>query len=101
MSGKPEAIALGEPLLGFLAILALALTLFPMLFTVTPAADAAIELLQWAIIVWFTLELAVAFVFAADKRQFLASPWRWLDLATQMPFFGSAPKMVGRPRSSG
>lgn len=83
------ATALGEPLLGFLAILALALTLFPMLFAVTPAADSAIELAQWAIIAWFGIELIVAFAFSADKRSFLTSPWRWLDLVTVLVALGS------------
>ena len=95
------AVALGEPLLGFLAILALALTLFPLLFPVTPAADAAIEMLQWAIIAWFTVELAVAFVCAADKRQFLGNPWRWLDLATVLLALGSLlPSATGALRSA-
>ena len=80
--GRVAAVALGEPFLGFLAIAALGLTLFPMLFAVTPAVDAAIEAGQWAIIAWFSIELVVAFASAHDKRQFLANPWRWLDLAT-------------------
>jgi Mg2+ and Co2+ transporter CorA len=87
--GRVAAVALGEPLLGFLAIAALALTLFPMLFTVTPAVDAAIEVGQWAIIAWFSVELAVAFACAADKRQFVANPWRWLDFATILLALGS------------
>ena len=82
-------MALGEPFLGFLAIVALGLTLFPMLFAVTPAVDAAIEAGQWAIIAWFSVELVVAFACAADKRQFLANPWRWLDLATILLALGS------------
>jgi Mg2+ and Co2+ transporter CorA len=81
-SGRALAVALGEPFLGFLAIVALALTLFPMLFAVPPTVYAGIEAGQWAIIAWFSVELVVAFAFAADKRVFLANPWRWLDFAT-------------------
>ena len=76
------AVVLGEPFLGFLALAALGLTLFPALFAVTPTADTAIEAAQWAIIAWFSVELAVAFACAPDRAQFLANPWRWLDLAT-------------------
>ena len=87
--GRALAVALGEPFLGFLAIVALGLTLFPMLFAVTPALDAAIEAAQWAIIAWFSVELVVAFASAPDKRQFIANPWRWLDLATVLLALGS------------
>lgn len=83
------AAALGEPFLGLLAILALALTLFPMLFTVTPSAESAIEIAQWAIIAWFSVELVVAFAYAPDKTRFLESPWRWLDLVTILLALGS------------
>lgn len=76
------ALLLGEPFLGFLAIVAVGLTLFPMLFPVPPALDKGIGLAQWGIIGWFAVEFAVAFVAAEDKRRFLTSPWRWLDLAT-------------------
>src|SRR5882672_7892670 len=76
------ALLLGEAFLGFLAIVAVGLTLFPMLFSVPPAVDTAIELAQWGIIGWFAVEFVVAFLSAEDKRRFLTSPWRWLDLAT-------------------
>jgi Mg2+ and Co2+ transporter CorA len=82
-------VALGEPFLGFLAIVALGLTLFPMLFAVTPAVDTAIEACQWAIVAWFGAELVVAFACSSDKQQFLANPWRWLDLATVLLALGS------------
>lgn len=76
------ALLLGEACLGFLAIIAVALTLFPMLFDVTPAVDAGIDAVQWAIIGWFAFELVFAFASARAKGAFIRSPWRWLDLAT-------------------
>jgi Mg2+ and Co2+ transporter CorA len=95
------AATLGEPFLGLLAIVALALTLFPMLFAVSPTVDAAIEAGQWAIIAWFGVELVVAFAYAADKRQFVANPWRWLDLATVLVALGSLlPSATGVLRSA-
>src|SRR5258706_5851591 len=76
------ASLLGEAFLGFLAIVAVALTLFPMLFTVKPAVDAAIDTAQWIIIGWLAFEYVFAFASARAKTAFLRSPWRWLDLAT-------------------
>src|SRR3954464_9482602 len=76
------ALLLGEAFLGFLAIVAVALTLFPMLFNVNPVVDAALDTLQWIIIAWFAFEYLFAFASARAKSAFLRSPWRWLDLAT-------------------
>ncbi len=87
--GRLGAVAFGEPFLGLLAIVALALTLFPMLFAASPAVEGVIEAAQWAIIAWFSVELVVAFACASDKRQFVANPWRWLDLATILVALGS------------
>ena len=81
-SRRALAVVFGEPFLGFLALAALGLTLFPALFAVTPTADTALDAAQWAIIAWFSVELVVAFACAPDKARFLANPWRWLDLAT-------------------
>src|SRR5262245_10990829 len=76
------AMLLGEAFLGFLAIIAVALTLFPMLFAVTPVVDAAIDTAQWIIIGWFAFEFIFAFASARAKGAFVRSPWRWLDLTT-------------------
>ena len=54
------AFILGEPFLGFLAIIAVALTLFPMLFAVSPGAARAIEGALWFIIGLFAVEYALA-----------------------------------------
>ncbi|HUR57280.1 MAG TPA: CorA family divalent cation transporter [Opitutaceae bacterium] len=76
------AIALGEAFLGFLAIVATALALFPMLFAVNPGVAATLDAAQWCIIGWFALEYVVAFAFSRAKRAFLLSPWRLVDFAT-------------------
>ncbi len=73
---------LDEAFLGFLAIVATALTLFPMLFTVGPGPMATIDATQWAIIGWFALEYGFALACARDRGAFLCNPWRWIDLAT-------------------
>jgi Mg2+ and Co2+ transporter CorA len=76
------AVLLGEAFLGFLAILSVALTLFPILFKVGPVVDAAINTAQWAIVGWFAFEFIFAFVIAPSKAAFVSNPWRWLDLFT-------------------
>ena len=73
---------LGEAFLGFLAIIALALTLFPMLFPVSPRVAAGLDTLQWIIIGWFAFEYFFALASARARSAFLLNPWRLLDLAT-------------------
>src|SRR6185369_6612769 len=73
---------LGEGFLGFLAIIAVALALFQMWFSLTPAGNAIVNLMQWGIIGWFAVEYFVALTLTPSKRAFLANPWRWIDLAT-------------------
>ena len=100
----PQRLAmflLGEAFLGFLAIGATALTLFPLLFEVSARADTAIESAQWAIIGWFAVEYAVALAWAPDRRAFLRNPWRWLDLATiVVPLATIVPSVSDALRSS-
>jgi Mg2+ and Co2+ transporter CorA len=95
------AVLLGEGFLGFLAIVAVGLALFPMLFTVKPTVDATIDLAQWAIIGWFAVEFVFAFAFARSKRAFMTNPWRWLDLVTiAVPLASLLPTMSRALRSS-
>lgn len=74
------AFALGESWLGFLAIVAVGLTLFPMLFAVSPSVHARLDAVQWTIVAWFAVEYVVALVVAPSKKAFLRDPWRWVDL---------------------
>jgi Mg2+ and Co2+ transporter CorA len=76
------ATLLGEAFLGFLAILAAALTLFPMLFPKTHVGIHTLDLLQWGIIGWFAFEYVFAFACSRAKRAFLLNPWRLLDVVT-------------------
>lgn len=76
------AVLLGEAFMGLLAIIAAALTLFPMLFPVSDATSAGVDALQWSIIAWFGFEYLFALASARAKRAFLLSPWRLIDLAT-------------------
>jgi Mg2+ and Co2+ transporter CorA len=72
---------LSEAVMGFLALAALGTGLAPFLFSLTPAAEAAMDAIEWAIVAIFALEYAVQFAFAADRSAFLRDPWRILDAA--------------------
>jgi len=79
---KIFTLLLGEPFLGFLAILASALTLAPFVFNLNSHTAVILEDLQWFIILIFTIEYIVGFFSAPSKPQFLKNPWRIVDLAT-------------------
>jgi Mg2+ and Co2+ transporter CorA len=92
---------LGEAFLGFCAIIATALTLFPILFDVSPATSHALETCQWIIIGLFGAEYVLALFFAPDRKSFLLNPWRLLDLATiAIPLATILPSISNTLRSS-
>jgi Mg2+ and Co2+ transporter CorA len=95
------AFLLGEPFLGFLAIIATALTMFPMLFATSARVDTSIDLAQWAIIGWFAFEYVFALATARNRRAFLRDGWRWLDLVTiVVPLASLLPTVSSALRSS-
>ncbi|HYG33742.1 MAG TPA: CorA family divalent cation transporter [Clostridia bacterium] len=75
-------IILGEVFLGFLAIVAAALTLIPLLFDVPEKALSRLEAGQWLIVMLFATEYGVGLASAPVKRKFLLNPWRIVDVAT-------------------
>jgi Mg2+ and Co2+ transporter CorA len=83
-------LLLGEALLGFLALMSAALTLFPMLFPVKQPTLGFIGVAQWVIVGWFGVEYFVALASARSKRLFLKDVWRWIDLATVVVPLASA-----------
>jgi Mg2+ and Co2+ transporter CorA len=81
--------ALSEPVMGFFAILALAFALASVLFALPPSVDRALDYLQWAIIGLFAAEYVFALRRADDKRAFLFSPWRIVDVVIILGPFAS------------
>ncbi len=80
---KPFArFVLGEVFLGFLAIVAAALTVIPWLFKVSPHSESLLEAGQWAIILLFAVEYGNSLARAGSKRKFVLNPWRLVDAAT-------------------
>ena len=95
------AFVLSEAFLGFLAIIAVALTLFPMLFAASPATTGMLGAIQLLIIGLFAVEYALALTWSQDRRAFLRDPWRWLDLATVVvPLATVLPSVSSLLRSS-
>jgi Mg2+ and Co2+ transporter CorA len=94
-------VLLGEALLGFLALMSAALTLFPMLFEPRPRVLSAIGTAQWTIVGWFAVEYVVTALSARSKSQFFRDGWRRIDLATiVIPLASALPGVSNLLRSS-
>ncbi|MGH7970051.1 MAG: ion transporter, partial [Limisphaerales bacterium] len=92
---------LGDVFLGFLAIMAAALTVLPLVFKVSPQTDALLETFQWSIILLFAIEYGWGLSEAGSKRKFLLNPWRIVDAATiVIPMVSLVPGASGFLRSS-
>jgi len=76
------SFVLGDVFLGFLAIVAAALTIVPSIFKITPHLDALLEAGQWTIIALFAVEYGKALAAAGSKANFMLNPWRIVDAAT-------------------
>jgi Mg2+ and Co2+ transporter CorA len=72
----------GEAFLGFLALVAGALTLVPVLFAVSAATNHLLEVAQWTIVALFAVEYAAGLIGARSKPQFVCNPWRIVDAVT-------------------
>src|ERR1019366_4268668 len=73
---------LGDVFLGFLAIVAAALTIVPSIFKITPQLDAGLEAGQWTIIALFAVEYGKGLAAAGSQVKFILNPWRIIDAAT-------------------
>ncbi len=81
-AGRLLRFVLGEPFLGFLAIVAAGLTAVPLLFKISTQTDALLEGAQWVIIFLFAVEYGFGLASAESKKRFVLNPWRIVDLAT-------------------
>lgn len=70
---------LGEALMGFLALVALATAIGPLVFDVSAETDALLTVVEWGVLGLFVAEFAVKFAVAPDKRTWLRDPWRIVD----------------------
>jgi len=75
-------VIIGEVFLGFLALVAAALTVIPLLFSVSDKTNNMLEAGQWAIVALFAVEYVVSLMSAASAKRFVLNPWRVVDAAT-------------------
>ena len=98
---KRMRCALTEPVMGFFALLALALAFAPELFDFRPAVLRVFDLTEWVIVGVFAAEYAVNFVFADRRRDYFWNPWRLIDLGIVIAALASAlPQVNDNLRSS-
>lgn len=71
---------LDEPVMGLLALVALFVALAPAVFSLEPRAEAALDVLEWTILGVFALEYVVDLLLSRDRRAYVLSAWRLLDL---------------------
>lgn len=90
---KPEgrlarlvAQVLSEPVIGFFAIVAVALSLAPFFFDLTREQDLVLDGIEAAIVSLFVLEYCKSLLAAKDRRAFALSPWRLADLGIVVTF---------------
>ena len=70
---------LNEAVMGFLALVAIATAMGPLVFDVSPATDRLIDVVEWIVLGLFIAEFAVQFTVASDRSAWLRSPWRIVD----------------------
>ena len=85
---RPRPLALvdfvlDEVFLGFLAIVAAALTLAPFVFKkISPQTNTLFEIGQWSIVALFAIEYGIGLRSAGSKKNFVCNSWRLIDAAT-------------------
>ena len=92
---------LTEALMGFLALLATAAVLTPLLFPIPLAIEHGCEVISWLIVAVFALEYIVNLNFAADRLKFVLNPHHVLDALIVLTALASLlPAVSGLARSS-
>lgn len=68
-----------EPVMGFLALVALSSVLAPALFELPSGIMSILAAANWAVVALFVIEYAANCFLSADKWRFACEPWRILD----------------------
>lgn len=71
--------ALNEAVMGFLALVALATAIGPLVFDVSAATDNWLTVVEWVVLALFVTEFGVQCAVATDRSEWLRSPWRIVD----------------------
>ena len=70
---------LNEAVMGFLALVALATAIGPLVFDISPATDRLLNFVEWVLLGLFIAEFAVQFTVAKPRSAWVRSPWRLVD----------------------
>ena len=73
---------LNEGVMGLLALIALATALGPMVFDVSPGVERALTVVEWVLVGTFAAEFFIQGAVAHDRRAWIRSPWRIVDVVT-------------------
>lgn len=71
-----------ESVMGFLALVALATALGPLVFDVSPGIDRVLTVIEWSLVGAFAAEFIISGALAPDFRAWIRSPWRIVDAIT-------------------
>lgn len=92
---------LSEPVMGFLALAALAFAVVPELFEISPGAERLLDAGGWIVIGLFAAEYLLHLLLAKDRRAYVFNPWRLLDLFIILaPLLSFLPGMTSAAKSS-
>ena len=82
LAGRRLASLLNEAVMGFLALVAFAVALGPLVFDLSPTMDRVFQAIEWTVVTLFALEFALRLSREADKGRWLSSRDRILDVVT-------------------
>jgi Mg2+ and Co2+ transporter CorA len=92
---------LNEEVMGFLALVALATALGPLVFDVSTGVERALTILEWGLVTAFATELFIQGAIATDRTAWMRSPWRIVDALTVVgPVLALLPQVSDLARGS-
>jgi Ion transport protein len=93
--------ALNEAVMGFLALVALATASGPLVFAVSAETDQWLTRIEVLILLVFIAEFIVQFANARDRKAWLRSPWRIVDVVCIIgPLFSFLPRVSDNLRGA-
>ena len=90
-----------EAVMGFLALVALATALGPLVFDVSPDIELVLTVVEWVLVGAFAADFFIQGAVATDRRAWIRSPWRIVDVLTVLgPILALLPQVSDLARGS-
>src|SRR5687767_7707227 len=90
-----------ERVMGFLALVALATALGPMVFDVSLSVERVLTVVEWVLVGSFAADFFMQGAVAADRHAWIRSPWRIVDAVTVLgPIIALLPQVSDLARGS-